>query len=368
VVVAGAGLVLAFGSAAASAAITPLTIDSRSPALEAGPAGGWTVSLGFTNLSTKPIALAARPSNDGDVGCSLMLDRAQLPPAGHSDVKVTVPGGCKVANDGIDFTVSAKAGATSRTFEVTAAPKPDSNKPEWSALWAFPVALGGLLVVALLLFGLWAPSEPLKYLEATWSFKDSWVSNVTVLGGLLAGIFGSSDVVTALLGKDAKSSIALATVGAAIAAAFIAAGPIVLLTTKSRRGDFVTPGGFLLASAITLSGAAGELWVVYRSGEKLDLGGWQHRIVILALAGFVLLALYAIRTVPATIKQGTTEPPAAPPSDTIKAANLIVAAIKAQGGIGEDQFAEALQAVDDRYPAVTAPSTAQPLPRRTALL
>ena len=200
----------------------------------------------------------------------------------------------------------------------------------------------------------------MKYLDATWSFTDSWVSNVTVIGGLLAGIFGSSSVVKALLGKDADSSIALATVGAAVAAAIIAAGPIVLLATKSksvrksnwaargvngresattRSGNCFTLGGFVFAAIVTLTGAAGEIWVVYRSAQKLDLGGWQHKIVYLAVLGFALLALYAIRTVPATIKQGTTQPDSVRP-DTLKAADLIVAALKAHGRVLKADSAE----------------------------
>lgn len=372
---AAVGMAFAFGSATVSAAATPITIDTRSPALEEGDGGTWKVALGFTNLTEKAITLAAKPRDASDIGCRLILDHERLAPAEHSAVKVTVPAGCKVAKDGIDFTVSATAAAAGSpsTFEVTAAPKPDTNKPEWGALWAFPLILSGLLVVALLLFGLWAPEEPLEYLGATWSFKDSWVSNVTVLGGLLAGIFGSSDVVTAL-GDDAKSSVALATVGAAFAAALIGAGPIVLLATKSKEGDFVTSGGLLFAAAVTLSGAAGELWVVYRSGAHLDLGGWQHQIVYFAVAGFLLLAIYAVRTVRATVKQGTTPPPTPPtppPSDTIAAAELIVAALKARGVVDEEEFMAAVEDVRERYPTVTttAPTSAPPQPsRRGALL
>jgi hypothetical protein len=146
-----------------------------------------------------------------------------------------------------------------------------------------------------------------------------------VVAGLLTGIFGSTDVVAAFVGPEADSATALATVGAAVAAAFIAAGPILLLATKNREDDAFTVGGLLGASVLTLSGAVGALWVVYASGHKLDLGGWEDRLWIPLVLAAALLALYAVRTLIDTLHQGTTEPAAAE-SDTIKAAEMIVAA------------------------------------------
>jgi hypothetical protein len=123
-------------------------------------------------------------------------------------------------------------------------------------------------------------------------------------------------------------------------------------------------GGFLVASAITLGGAAGELWVVDRSGQKLDLGGWEDRILILAVAGFVLLALYAIRTIPATIRHGTTKPPATRPDDTKAATESIIAALQEHGHIGATKLSDALEEVTTRFPEIAPPAR----PRRSALL
>ena len=131
---------------------------------------------------------------------------------------------------------------------------------------------GGLVAAMFVLYLWWdgpgdddrRPSTELQYLDAGWSFKDSWVTNVTDAGGVLTGIFGSSDTVTAILGEDAESAVALATVGAAVAIAFVSAGPIVLTATK-KKGKLLV-WGFLAAAAVTLTGAGGELWIVYRSG------------------------------------------------------------------------------------------------------
>jgi hypothetical protein len=309
-----------------------LTIESESPTLEKQDSGGWTASLGFTNLTDKAIALTATPSDTTDLGCQLKLDSSSLPPAQQSKVKLMVPPGCNVTKQGIDFSIAATGTVLPKNFPVTATEKPTST-PHWHPLWIFPVLLGGLLIAATIFFACWrtsdiSPTKPLIYLEATWSFSDSWVSNVTVAGALLTGIFGSSGVITALLGEDATSSVALATVGVAIATAFISAGPLVLGATKSSDSEFNTAGGLLAASAVTLTGAFGEIWILWRTGQALSLGGWENRIVIVAIAAAALLGIYAFRSLLATLNQGIKKPPPPAPSETIAAAKLIVEALE----------------------------------------
>ena len=118
---------------------------------------------------------------------------------------------------------------------------------------------------------------PLEYLGGTWSFKDSWVSNVTVAAGLLTGLFGSTEVVNAILGDETDSAVALATVGAAIAVALIASAPLILEATKVKvaakveaeavpKGkvgpgkDYFSLGGLVAATVVALAAAFGELW------------------------------------------------------------------------------------------------------------
>jgi hypothetical protein len=361
-----------FFCSAAFAETATVTIDSRSPALEEVDSGGWTTSLGLTNLTDKTIAITAQPRDTTDTGCNLVLDKNELPGAEHTPVKVTVPAGCKVGEDGIDFTVSAPVeSAAPVTFVITAAPKPDESKAEWGALWAFPISLVLLLVAAVLVMALSSegrpPNKPLKYLPTAWSFKDSWITNITILGGLLAGIFGSSDVVKAFLGEDAESSVALATVGAAVAVAFIGAGPVILFATKSKVGDFFTAGGLIVASAVTLAGAAGEIWVLFESGRKLDLDGLEDWAWVMAAVAFGLLAVYAIRTIPATLHVGLKKPKQ-PVSDTIVGAKMIVAALKQLPGINTQALDDAVDAVADDYPTVgTSPGDDLPRPVRSAL-
>ncbi len=53
-------------------------------------------------------------------------------------------------------------------------------------------------------------------------------------------LLATSDVAKALLGKDADTLIALAVVGAAMAAALVAAGPVILSATKTKASDEYT--------------------------------------------------------------------------------------------------------------------------------
>jgi len=353
----------------AAASTAQVTVDSVSTTLDKATGGGWTTSVAMTNLTDAPIALSVVHADSADPDCTVTPDPAMLPPARHTSVKFTFPADCKVSPKGaMDFAVSAGLAAT---FAITASPTTDTA-PDWNALWAFPWALLAALLLAAPLFRVnpkdyWPPYKPLKYLDQTYSFKDSWVSNVTVIGGLLTGVFGSSTVVTAL-GTDAKNAVALATVGAAVAAAFIAAGPILLLSTKDKEG-YITTGGLLAAAALTLGGASGELWTVYKSGASLDLGGWQNRLVIPLAIGFALLALYSFRAAVTTLQHGTTKPPAVPPSPTIVAARMVVEALKAQPSVNAVHVQSAIDSLTpDDFKVQAGPVEPEPHRRRTALL
>lgn len=365
---------LGLAAPARASAAPAITVDTRGPALARGEGGRVTAALGFTNLADAPIELTAAPVDASDLGCRVTLAPARVPPAEHSDVTATIVPGCNVGQDGFDFVVSASEGTSSRgDFRITAAPKPSTSDPEWNALWAFPLVLGVLALVVLGYFLIALPgrtpvSQPLPYLEATWSFSDSWVSTVTVAGGLLTGVFGSTDVVTSLLGREADNAVALATVGAAAALALIGAGPIVLLATKSKSKHFFTVGGLLMASVVTLSGAFGEIWVVYRSGRQLDLGGWEDKIVVAAGLAAVLLAVYAARSLSATLRQGLDEPPRPAPSETMRAARLIVDALRTHPSVNELKVANALERHTEGMELTVVESLEPASPRRSALL
>jgi hypothetical protein len=247
---------------------------------------------------------------------------------------------------------------------------PSTGPPDWHTLRVFPISLGILIILALVLYSSWGGKDkagkkpsltaPLQYLDSTWSFTDSWVANVTVLGGLLTGVFGSTDVVKPFLGDSADSSIALATIGAAVAAAFVAAGPILLLATKQKGSGAFTIGGLLGASILVLTGAYGEIWVVYNATKNLSLSGFEDLAVVFAILAGLLLALYAWRSTMDTLAHGTDEPPKPPKPDAIKAAELVAAALKAQNNADVGAIDKAIQPMNAQF----APPAAEPTARR----
>lgn len=325
VVVVGAalGVVLAAGAVRAVAAPVPVLIDNRAPELATRAGGGWTADLGLTNLTDGDVKVAVVPTDAK--GCRTLLGTPRsLPPAEHTVVTVVVPSRCKVDTTGIHFKVTATAaGVAGEPLAVTAVPAPPS--PEWNALWAFPVVLGFGCVVSMVgLLLAWLRGNlrcrsllrPLTHLGKSWDFTESWASNVTAIGGLLTVFFTTSGVTKALLGEDADQAIALATVGSAIAIALAAAAPVVLhATAKMKKADDMqdvpTVYGLVVAAIITSAAAAGELWIGYSTGTKLDLGGVQNRLWIPALLAAALLLVYVCRTLYYAITQGDKRPSAA---------------------------------------------------------
>ncbi len=366
------------GAETATAKLAPIAIDKRATEFEKA-GSGWVVKVGFTNLTDERIDLDAPPVGSGGK-CDPTLDNeAKLPKQEHREFKVTLPAGCEIGEQkAFVFRIEASVPDTTApiAFAVTAEAGKAGAETEWDALYWFLYAFGLLLLVAAgCLAYLWRRKEkappwtPLKGLGGAYSFKESWISNVTVGAGLLTGVLGSSGVVDALLGKDSKDAIALATVGAAIAVAMIAAAPLVLEATRVKDRskpagggaqkpnesatempkDYYSLGGMVLASVVPLAAAFGELWVVYRSGRGLDLGGVEQDLWIFFALGAILLATYAFRVLPRTVRTGLIDPPPPKPSDTIAAANLIIEQMKAsfKVTVGEAQAAKVQEIVEE---------------------
>ncbi len=243
-----------------------------------------------------------------------------------------------------------------------------SGNVEWSALVAFAIALGVLSVAALI--GLRQSrlklNTPLPHLESSWSFGESWATNVTLAASILTGVFGSSEVVTSLGGESGKGPAALATVGAAVAASFVAAGSLIVLSSKTK-DEHLSVGGLVAAAAVTLAGGFGEIWVLFRAGEKLDLGGWQDAAGVMAGAAALLLGWYAIRSVKALIQNGL-ETPAAASSYALAGANILLDAAKATPAIDTAQVQAALTAAEQLHPELAAASLPSKHARKAALL
>ncbi len=210
-VVVALGLTLALGATPATAATSPVTIDNTAVELAKADGGGWTTSVGLTNLTNRALRVTPKPAL-ATAGCNPTLDNSsRLLPARHTTFTVTIPAACAVGDKPFSFNLTAKAGKAVASFAVAATLKKDPpDKPDWNALWSFAIALGGMAALMIVVLFFWKPENPVKprldqqlpYLDDAWSFKDSWVSNITVVGGLLAGVFASSEVLKSILGED----------------------------------------------------------------------------------------------------------------------------------------------------------------------
>jgi hypothetical protein len=274
-------------------------------------------------------------------------------------VTLKVPAACEVEKDGVTFVVDAEP-ALAKPLTLSAAPKPD--EPNWGALsWFLWAGLASLLWI-LLAYYVWAqrdsesgddvshsPGAPLKQLDPSWSFSDSWVANLTVAGTVVTAILGSSEVIKTFLGDEAESALALATVGGAVALAFVAAGQILVLATKKRLDGgwkakgWVTVGGLLGGAWLTLTGAAGQLGILLNAGMEFEVGGYEDYIVPLVLVAIILLLVYSMRTLLLILEMGTNAPevPAIPDSRL-----LVAATLRGQSGVRKDALAETIEEIE----------------------
>jgi hypothetical protein len=319
-VLAAAGLGL-LGPPSALGAPSPVALDSGDVALTESTGGGWTTSVGLTNLTSAPLAVQPQPAVP-QVGCAPHLDHsATLPAAQHTTFKVTVPAACDLTGKKLTLNLVAGTGTSATTLPITAAlaaKKP--RKPDWEALWWFAATLGGGLLLSLLAFVTWDPThgakrrldQALPYVGASWSFGGSWASNVTVAGGLLGGVLGSSSLLKQVLGDNSEGALALVTIAGAISAALIGAAGIIALTFQTTEKGQFTAGGLLVASAVALGAGGGQLVVIYVASRHLDLGGRQDDLVpALLVVALMLLALYGYRSLQQVFVRGTKPPPPA---------------------------------------------------------
>ena len=103
------------------------------------------------------------------------------------------------------------------------------------------------------------PWEPLPNLGSSWTFKESWASNATVVAATFTAVFGATDVTKTIFGETDSKEV-LAIVAFASAAALGLAGTAPLLLQIWRRWNNktdVTPIGIIFAGAVTLGATGG---------------------------------------------------------------------------------------------------------------
>lgn len=302
-------------------------------------AGGRAATVRLTNVTDAPVVVRARSTA---AGCALRVDHdGVLAPAARTDLGVTIPAACGTAAP-FPFLVLAGEGAATQELRVTAITAPKAAAVDWTPLRAFLYALGAAVAVVLLIYAMWAwggravagsrsPATPLRGLGASWSFRDSWLSNVTAASGLVVAILGSSDLLKRVLGTKAENAIAVATVAGVIAVALVGAAGVVVLALRRPGASEVSIGGLLTGTAIGLWAAGGQVWAITWLLTDLDLGVDRTVVPALAVVASALLVVYAYTSITGFLVQGTAVKTPADPLKSPVPVEVLAAAITAAG-------------------------------------
>lgn len=136
------------------------------------------------------------------------------------------------------------------------------------------------------------------YASASWSFKDSWATNITALGGAVGAIAAAAGATSTVFPGVALDRFAILL---GLFAAVVVMGPLVLglCLPRSDEADRVQATGFslLVAAFVTLIGVGGEIGTI-GSLIWLSSGARDTRVALLLLpaAAFVVVTWYACRT------------------------------------------------------------------------
>lgn len=297
--------------------------------------GGRTATVRLTNLTDAPVPVRARASRPA---CTLRVDHdGMLAPAARTDLAVAIPAACGTA---APFPFVVVAGEQELRMTGVAAPKPAAV--DWTPLRAFLYALGAALAVVLFIYAMWAwggravtgsrsPATPLRGLGASWSFRDSWLSNVTAASGLVVAILGSSDLLKRVLGTKAENAIAVATVAGVIAVGLVGAAGVVVLALRRPGASEVSIGGLLAGTTIGLWAAGGQVWAITWLLADLDLGVDPTVVPALAVVASALLVVYAYTSITGFLVQGTAAKTPADPLKSPVPVEVLAAAVVAAG-------------------------------------
>jgi hypothetical protein len=308
----GLALVGPAASAAASTSPAQYVIASTDVSYTSSSTASATFTVSLINLTNQnaPVSVSAPGS------CLPPADLPMLSPATEQAITVTLRG-CAAPFKG-SFQVALTVGGQALPL-LMVTPAAAGAAPDWRLFIAFPVA-GFIALVALFTVGCyryrddykgkiiggrsykfisWWRTYPLN-LSTSWSLKDSWGSNVTVIGAAFAGVFGSSDVLTAVLGNDTDPVFALSIVSSAVAVGIVGAAPLVL--TALRVHDSVTPLALLAGASLTVAAAGGELAVITLGASDLSLGGVQDGMLPALAVGTLILLVYSCRTMSESLR------------------------------------------------------------------
>lgn len=307
-----------------------------------------TSTLTVTNPAGEPITLTM--TGLGDLAECTDWDLTPTSIAADRTTSVQVKTGCTIPESG-QVVLTAVPGGSIATLEVTAK-DPAPTVELGTILWAFSIAGVVAFVAAWFLWARrpdvmklvkrpdpvdpdspWAKpwdevkgtynqalfpatlagwkkdwKEELPGVDAKWSFTDSWATSVSTIGTLVVALLAASDVLTALLGDKPDAFLANVLVAGAIAAFFTGAAPLVTKAVGTSTKPCV--GGVLAGGVLTMTGVAGQLWVVGDQFGNLAIAD-QVPAPLLQVLPYVLgaaIVVYGVATLRLLLKDAFANP------------------------------------------------------------
>lgn len=167
----------------------------------------------------------------------------------------------------------------------------------------------------------WKPDLPdgdlktVHNLEAGWSFKDSWVTNLSVGATALVTLVGSADTLTTLIGDAPQAVLGLMAL-AGLITAFLIAIANMLVRALGPDASTVTVHGLLASTAVVTGAVAFQVVTVAVAADRLMADAVVARLLSGAAAALVLglLLVYARRRLKAVLTSGAPDvlPPIPP--------------------------------------------------------
>lgn len=332
-------LVVAVGPA--SAATSGLIVADPSVVAYRGAGDVLTVTVEVSNptRATAVVSLA--------VGTCAAVGTPALDPRSTSDVRFELADcPADLGAVGADLTATLVS-ASGRQTQAPAVPLSliveDAPGTDWGALWLFLVGFVALLAVIppyltwlafplgnetararfrradgiAIVRKLWSKDlwdhldKNLPGISSDWNFKDNWASNVGLAAALFTGVFAAAGPLSAFVGEEATSTLAVVAVASALSAALIASGPLWLTILKRRtwaNGGYArhnTVAGILMASFMVYFATIGLIATTVRAASGLVPGAL---LVGLTLAASIVLIAYAWKSIPLTLGLGAMEP------------------------------------------------------------
>jgi len=338
--VVGLAVVLVFLLSAEVAAANTVDIVVDSTEIKVDKKADGTFSGKFTIMNVSDATVTVTPTVAS--GCRATLDPAALDAGRRSEVLLTLSSGCSL-DKGTELTLSFPTGTSPPSVSVAVSEKKQTTV-DWTHLLKY--ALAGIVIALLALIyplvkkhqrneqltstasdlyknlaerrkteeekitdafqkrGLGTPKAnpqtlqeehkiglrtELKGLSTDWSFKDNWVSNITLGSAAIVTLLGTSGVLKAILGSEPEAVLGLLAVAGAIAALLVAIGPLILKMIGKRAGT-PTIWGMLLAATVTLS--ATMFLIVAVGWEAYDLTAGGARFFVLGVTTFVVFVVF----------------------------------------------------------------------------